>query len=439
MHNDKVAGDKWQQPDVRLTERVVHQPGSGDSVPSAIPVFIGWRAIASLPELKDAKADWIPIAAWDQRPPDFDQTAEMCLRDTVRHYFDNGGGPCVVLLGAAPPGLFPEARGLIAWWETFVPSVIGQILQEPRVTLVAVPQLVTFSQKVMTSESSQKVMTSEEAESHAETVIGLWEVLLTACNGRSDLFFVLDAPAEPATATACIRLLRGKHGLGEAASRVALYGPHLVTDYRVSEKDRVGMYKAGFRVVPPCGAVLGAYVRTDVTEGVWCAPANAPLLHVVQPDMRETQAYGWFDTDQASINLIRSFAGRGTRIWGCRTLSQGTAFRYVQVRRAVTWIEANLQQICRFAVFEPNNEITWFQIQGLCHAWLRRVWLDGGLAGADEASAFSVQVGLNESMTRDDIDAGRLKIRVGVSVLHAAEFIDVTLELTVGDAHGQGN
>lgn len=100
----------------------------------------------------------------------------------------------------------------------------------------------------------------------------------------------------------------------------------------------------------------------------------------------------------------------------------------------MSWIEANLRQICRFAVFEPNNEITWFQVQGLCRAWLRRLWLQGGLAGEDEASAFTIRVGLNDSMTEADIEAGRLRVLVKVSVLHAAEFIDVSLVLALGAA-----
>jgi len=155
----------------------------------------------------------------------------------------------------------------------------------------------------------------------------------------------------------------------------------------------------------------------------------------VRPEFRETSAVDWFSDDRASVNLIRSFAGRGTRVWGCRTLAgDGVALhRYVQVRRTLSWIEANLKEVCRFAVFEPNSLITWYQLQGLCRAWLRRLWLEGGLAGADEASAFSIRVGLGESMTADDITAGNLVVDVAVALLTPAEFINVTLVLQVGN------
>lgn len=62
-----------------------------------------------------------------------------------------------------------------------------------------------------------------------------------------------------------------------------------------------------------------------------------------------------------------------------------------------------------------------------------------GLAGTDEASAFSVRVGVNESMTAADIDAGKLIVQIEVAVLHAAEFIEVRLELLTGRVQMQGS
>jgi len=419
--SDDVMG-QWTGPGVRLTDTVMADGGLNDSLPSALPVFIGWCAF---PEAKngvveDAGVHWVKMATWDQQPWPFPDENETCLQDTVRHYFDNGGGPCFILMGTAPPPIL-AVTDLITWWETFSGKASSLLLREPSITLVAVPQLVALTERVQPVGAVAPI---------AETFNTVWQILLRTCISRPDLFFVLDAPRDPAVATSCIEALRQTNVLGDMASRAALYGPHLVTDYRMASGKGA--------VVPPCGAVLGVYGLSDVTDGVWKAPANEALQHVVQPEYRETLTHGWFAAEKASINLIRSFSGRGTRVWGCRTLSDDPSFRYVQVRRAVTWIEVNLKQICRFAMFEPNNEITWFQVRGLCCAWLRRVWLDGGLAGADEASAYSVRVGLNESMTMADIEAGRLIIQVGVSVLHAAEFIDVKLELIVGDAQGSG-
>ncbi|QRR07656.1 phage tail sheath family protein (plasmid) [Burkholderia sp. MS455] len=422
-----VIEQAWLEPGVRLTQATMAADGWSDELPSAVPVFIGW---SSVPHNDSDAACWSSVASWEQLPAEA-KVWPPVLCDTVQHYFDNGGGPCFVLT-AQPPGDLSTATEFANWWQTLVQEVSGRVLSEPTITLAAVPQLVTQVEWMGISAEAQL----QGAVSVESILIAAWRVLLSACASRPDLFFVLDAPSQPATARACVELLRGDQALGALGQHAALYGPHLVTDYRQSAQADVSVVEVdGFRVVPPCGAVLGVYVRTDAASGVWKAPANEALAHVVKPQVRETLTSGWFDVSKVTINLIRSFAGRGTRVWGCRTLDgrAGSPFRYVQVRRAVTWIETNLRQICRFAVFEPNHEITWFQLRGLCSAWLRRLWLDGGLAGADEAHAYSVQVGRNESMTAVDIEAGRLIVTIGVALLHAAEFIEVKLVLQAGE------
>ncbi|WP_185633654.1 phage tail sheath family protein [Burkholderia stagnalis] len=429
--------DGWLAPGVRLTSQM-DETGVDDAVqPSAVPVFIGWSESSASDDeplgLIQCDASWVL-----SRPPGV-------YFDALRQYFDNGGERCY-LLRLAP---FPltdgiSLRALQAWWSQQLDKWLAPLLNEPSITLVAAPQLVGYIElaEKLAEDIADIGKPGDRGTAIAGALIAAWRSLLSAVTAsRPDLFFVLDAPGDPAVAKTCIGALRGEQSLGELGQHAALYGPHLMTDYRADEgSDGQQGTLDGYRIVPPCGAVLGVMARTDAEAGVWKAPANETLLHVLKPEYRETQTSGWFDVSQVTINLIRSFPGRGTRIWGCRTLAgtAGTPFRYVQIRRMVTWIEANLREVCRFAVFEPNHEITWFQLRGLCTAWLRRVWLDGGLAGTDEASAYTVQVGLDESMTQADIDAGRLIVKIGVAVLHAAEFIEVNLVLKQGHAALEG-
>lgn len=410
--------DKWSAPGIQLSSSVRTDDERSGEQPSAIPVFIGWN---NTPENGIKDEEWatslVLVTTWDQWSACFRKEEGSCLQETVRHYFDNGGDKCWVLMVKQPP---LESELTEEWWR----KVSMPLLQEPTVTLVAVPQLTERLEAKRGKEAKNGAIATE--------FITQWKNLLSVCNERPDLFFVLDAPRSVDVANECIKQLRDMQRLGAGAIRVALYGPHLVTDYP-SGLDKLPL------ILPPCGAVLGVYARTDVAEGVWKAPANEPLLHVIKPEFDQTHTYRWFKVGHESINAIRSFVGRGTRIWGCHTLSHWTPFRYVQVRRTVTWIETSLKQICRFAVFEPNNEITWFQIRGLCRAWLRRLWLEGGLAGTDETDAFSVRIGLHESMTADDIDAGRLVVQIEVAVLHAAEFIEVKLELLTGHTQVRGS
>ncbi|WP_338860218.1 phage tail sheath family protein [Mycetohabitans rhizoxinica] len=430
MNVMKTTETAWPEPGVKLMSTIDPVGANEDVQASAVPVFIGWWQGAGQAALRLCNASMavnVPAGV---------------LRDTLKQYFDNGG-ECAFVLSWADPESANQASCQMwqTWWNQRLQSDLAPILSEPSITLVAVPQLVPCIEALTSFLHDDQTINDQVADA----LIEAWRSLLRAVHAsRSDLFFVLDAPSQPKVAKHCIDALRKKQPLGELGQHAALYGPHLVTDYRSNNKAGLKELKSrpydGYRIVPPCGAVLGVIARTDREVGVWKAPANEALSHVLQPQYLETQASGWFDVSRASINLIRSFPGRGTRVWGCRTLAGEvhSPFRYVQVRRLVTWIEANLRERCRFAMFEPNHEVTWFQLRGLCSAWLRQVWLDGGLAGADETSAYSVQVGLNETLTQADINAGRLMIRVAVAVLHAAERIEIKLVLKLGDTTAAG-
>ncbi|EDT41551.1 hypothetical protein BamMEX5DRAFT_2669 [Burkholderia ambifaria MEX-5] len=52
--------------------------------------------------------------------------------------------------------------------------------------------------------------------------------------------------------------------------------------------------------------------------------------------------------------------------------------------------------------------------------------------GRDESQAFRVRVGLNETMTAADVVAGKICLKVGIAVMHAAQFVDVHLTLRQG-------
>ncbi|UTX50120.1 phage tail sheath subtilisin-like domain-containing protein [Chryseobacterium sp. MA9] len=76
-------------------------------------------------------------------------------------------------------------------------------------------------------------------------------------------------------------------------------------------------------VLPPSSAIAGAYGRIDSTRGVWKAPANINISHVITPTEKisdQEQAALNIDAFGKSINAIRTFTGKGTLIWGARTL-----------------------------------------------------------------------------------------------------------------------
>ncbi len=59
--------------------------------------------------------------------------------------------------------------------------------------------------------------------------------------------------------------------------------------------------------------------------------------------------------------------------------------------------------------------------------FLTGIWRRGGLVGSKPEDAFSVQIGLDETMSREDIRNGILRITVFVALMRPAEFIAIKL------------
>ncbi len=180
--------------------------------------------------------------------------------------------------------------------------------------------------------------------------------------------------------------------------------------------------------MPPSGAIAGIYAKTDRDRGVWKAPANVSLASVIAPTVKITndeQNNLNVDVDGGkSINAIRSFTGKGTLVWGARTLAgNDNEWRYISVRRLFNLIEESIQKATSFVVFESNNAITWLKVRTLIETYLEGLWRQGALAGASQEQAFFVSVGLGQTMTPQDILEGRMIINIGVAAVRPAEFI----------------
>lgn len=180
--------------------------------------------------------------------------------------------------------------------------------------------------------------------------------------------------------------------------------------------------------LPPSAAVAGIYARTDRERGVWKAPANVSLNSVLGPTRKindQDQERMNIDPNAGkSINAIRSFTGKGTLVWGARTLAgNDNEWRYVSVRRLFNLIEESTRKSTSFAVFEPNDATTWLKVKAMIDSYLYGLWLQGALAGASPEVAYYVNVGLGKTMTSQDILEGRLIVEIGVAAVRPAEFI----------------
>ena len=124
-----------------------------------------------------------------------------------------------------------------------------------------------------------------------------------------------------------------------------------------------------------------------------------------------------------AVNAIRELPGRGTLVWGARTLVADDEWQYVAVRRLFLTIEHSLDVATAFAVFEPNAAATWLRLRTEVEAYLHHLWQAGAMAGNVPDEAYFVRVGLGQTMTEADALEGRLLIEIGVAPLRPAEFV----------------
>jgi phage tail sheath protein FI len=173
--------------------------------------------------------------------------------------------------------------------------------------------------------------------------------------------------------------------------------------------------------VPPSGHLAGIYARSDNERGVHKAPANEVIRGALNPVAQVTK--GEQDVlNPVGVNCIRSFTGRGVRVWGARTLSSDPQWRYINVRRLFNFVEESIEQGTQWVVFEPNDADLWARVRRDVGAFLTGVWRDGMLFGSTPGEAFFVKCDA-ENNPEDVRDRGQLVIDVGLAPVKPAEFV----------------
>ena len=209
-------------------------------------------------------------------------------------------------------------------------------------------------------------------------------------------------------------------------SRLALYYPWIVISDPTGQRDTIH--------VPPAGFVAGIYANTDVSRGVHKAPANEPVLGA----LRFAQDINRFQQELLNpngINCLRSFPGRGHRVWGGRTLSSDPEWKYVNVRRYFLYLERSIDKSTQWVVFEPNGERLWANVRSAVEGFLYNEWFNGRLLGSSTKEAYFVRCD-RSTMTQNDLDNGRLVCLVGVAPLYPAEFVIFRIGQKTADSIG---
>ena len=242
--------------------------------------------------------------------------------------------------------------------------------------------------------------------------------LVAHCENLGSRFAVLDVPMTAKTVADIM-----KHRDIVDSDYCAMYHPWLQVFDPLDKKDTF---------IPPSGSVMGIFARSDNSRGVHKAPANEVVANCT--GLFVNYSVGEQDLlNPKGVNLIRKFPGAGIRVWGARTASSKPLWKYVNVRRLFIYLEESIKANTNWVVFEPNDENLWARVRRTIEIFLESVWRSGALVGGSPSEAFFVDIGPN-TMSKDDIDNGRMICVIGVAPVKPAEFVIFRITQKTGES-----
>ncbi|MEO0434587.1 MAG: phage tail sheath C-terminal domain-containing protein [Cyanobacteria bacterium J06656_5] len=263
-----------------------------------------------------------------------------------------------------------------------------------------------------------------------DQVHGVMEMMLSMCEnsfpGPAYRMAVIDPPpVKPGKSMAPVEPSRQRPA--DAAkwltmfNRRSMFGATYYPWIKVADPRNGGRPK----LVPPSGHMMGIWCRTDESRGVFKAPANETPRGVIglayETNMREQELL-----NPLGVNCIRNFSSynRGLKVWGARTLVEpdNVQWRYISVRRLLSYVEKSIEIGTQWVVFEPNDSDLWARVNRTVSNFLERLWREGALFGSSPSEAFYVKCD-GELNTHDTIMLGRLYVEVGICPVRPAEFV----------------
>jgi phage tail sheath protein FI len=219
------------------------------------------------------------------------------------------------------------------------------------------------------------------------------------------------------------------------SKNAALYFPYLLSPDPLTGQP-VNLATGSLNEIPPSATVAGVFAATDVSRGVWKAPAGFQsttrnITGVVERGRMTDQRQGLLNP--IGVDCLRDFPNIGTAVFGARTLVTLTdeQWRYVPVRRMALFLEQTFYAQLGWVVFEPNDEPLWAAIRMSINAFLLGLFRQGAFQGDTPSKAFKVSCD-SQTTTQTDIDNGIVNIVVGFAPLKPAEFVIITISQLAG-------
>jgi len=231
------------------------------------------------------------------------------------------------------------------------------------------------------------------------------------CEGRMDAFGIGSVPESyDSTMALQYRLETGNFNTSYGA---LYYGWGYVSD-------PIGIGSNPQKLVPLVGHIAGYYGRNDRVNDLGQVPAGegAVLFGVNKLEFNIDDITNG-DLNKVNVNCIRNLSGAGIVIWGARTLSADSQWRYINARRIFIYVEKSVALGTRWAVFKPSNTSTWKSIKRTVESFLNNV---PGLFG-DSASDRYVVI-CDETTNPESIrKAGQIVCKIGLAIESVGEFI----------------
>jgi uncharacterized protein len=240
---------------------------------------------------------------------------------------------------------------------------------------------------------------------------------------RQDMFFVGDLPPQrdagsPTDATTATVTVKDDR---TGSNFSGLFWPQLVVG------DVAGIGRNPTITVPPAGYVAGLFARIDGRRGVWKAPAGteATLNSTIALEFELNDLHS-DELNPKGVNALRTIPGAGRVVWGSRTMTPASEWRYIPVRRTAIFLRTSIYNGIQWAVFEPNDDTLWASLRTVIGGFMKTLFVQGAFAGLTENDAFLVKVD-SETTTEIDQAAGIVNILVAFAPLRPAEFVVVKL------------
>lgn len=337
-----------------------------------------------------------------------------CLAQSVHGFFLNGGGVChIVRIGPGDPHAGVEQGG-VEQGSASANDYIGDATRGTGLAgLEAISDITMLCAPDLMGAHLRGTM-------DPGSVLAVQAAMVSQAASMRDRMAILDAPS----GLTAHQVRQWRSDAHHDSAFAALYWPWLRCIDPVSGSPSL---------MPPSGHVAGIWCRSDAARGVQRAPANEVVRGPIGLEVAVTPSENTL-LNPEGINVIRSFPGRGIRVWGARSLSSDPGWRYLNVRRLVSYLEQSILEGTTWVVFEQNDETLWARVRGAISAFLITQWRNGALMGATPRDAFFVKCD-SETNTAEDIARGHVVCTVGVAAARPAEFVIFRITQSTGGAN----